>query len=270
MQHWPRKSKPVRSSYSLLLLACVLAVAMPGCKKKHARVVQPQTITTAEVVAPKGSDAPVAIAGVTNVDFATLSIRGRGSFENEEQNASFNYKINIEKGRRIWASLSLFGIEGARILATPDSFWVIDRINKQYAAQGYRYLEDKIGLRLDFNLLQNVLLGNAGPVSAKNLTVADAEHFSIRNQTMLLQYTLATSGGKVLQVEAADSARAPLSTINYSEFSTLERQTMPMQVLVQVLRPKANVVTLAHREVDVHPQNLNFSFSIPDGYAEVK
>jgi hypothetical protein len=277
MQHWPKKSERVRSSCSrqalALLLAFAIAAVAPACKHKPGRVVEPAGQPVSEKKNPdtsiKSAAALVAIPGVRNVEFAQMSIRGRGTLENEQQNVSFNYKINIEKDRRIWASLGLFGIEGARVLATPDSFWVIDRLNKQYAAQGYQYLEQRIGLRVDFALLQDLLIGNAGPVAQQSLDVNDAQHFTVDRQKMLLRYQLAT-GGKVLQLQASDSVRAPLSVVNYAEFATLEQQSMPMQILVQVLRPKANQVTLEHREVDLHPQNLSFSFTIPQGYNEIR
>jgi len=58
-------------------------------------------------------------------------------------------------------SVKKFGFEGARALIRPDSFFVINRLNGDYTAEPLRYIEQKYKIPARFDLLQEIVLGNA-------------------------------------------------------------------------------------------------------------
>lgn len=70
-----------------------------------------------------------------------------------EENISFNGNLRIKRDSIIWISLSsIFGIEVARIMLTPDSLKFIDRLNKKYFTGDYKYL-NKIFLSDDLSAI---------------------------------------------------------------------------------------------------------------------
>jgi hypothetical protein len=74
---------------------------------------------------------------------------------------SFKATIRIQKDSLIWMSIVAFGMEGARLLATPDSFFIINRIDKKNYSGNYAYLEEQLQIDMDFQTLQSILLANA-------------------------------------------------------------------------------------------------------------
>ena len=52
-------------------------------------------------------------------------------------NQSFGGMLRLQRDRQVQLSLSKYGIEGARIIFTPDSVIVLDRINKRYLKDTY-------------------------------------------------------------------------------------------------------------------------------------
>lgn len=52
-------------------------------------------------------------------------------------NQSVGGQLRLQRDRQVQLSLSKFGIEGARIVFTPDSVIVLDRINKRYLKDTY-------------------------------------------------------------------------------------------------------------------------------------
>lgn len=52
-------------------------------------------------------------------------------------NQSVGGTLRLQRDRQVQLSLSKFGIEGARIIFTPDSVIVLDRINKRYLKDTY-------------------------------------------------------------------------------------------------------------------------------------
>ncbi|HSC52396.1 MAG TPA: DUF4292 domain-containing protein [Phnomibacter sp.] len=69
--------------------------------------------------------------------------------------------IRIQRDSLIWISLTgPLGIEGFRVLVSKDSVFVMDKLEKTYAARSVNYLQDIIKLPVDFSVLQNLIIGN--------------------------------------------------------------------------------------------------------------
>jgi hypothetical protein len=74
---------------------------------------------------------------------------------------SFNANVRSRKDSALWISLSMFGIEGARLLATCDSVKFIDRVNSKYFKGDYSFLSQTLNTDIDFEMLQAILIGNS-------------------------------------------------------------------------------------------------------------
>ncbi len=80
--------------------------------------------------------------------------------ESPSRDISGTASIKIERDKRIWVSVRKFGFEGARALITPDSVFIINRLENEYTAEKLSYLEREYKLPARFDLLQQILLGN--------------------------------------------------------------------------------------------------------------
>ncbi len=80
--------------------------------------------------------------------------------ESPSRDISGTASIKIERDKRIWVSVRKFGFEGARALITPDSVFIINRLENEYTAEKLSYLEKEYKLPARFDLLQQILLGN--------------------------------------------------------------------------------------------------------------
>jgi len=68
--------------------------------------------------------------------------------------------IKMQKDSAVWISLRKLGFEVARALITPDSVYILDRFNDDYASYGLEYLAKEYQLPPSFTILQQILLGN--------------------------------------------------------------------------------------------------------------
>ncbi len=76
----------------------------------------------------------------------------------------FKANVRMRRDSAIWITISpALGIEVFRILVTPDSLWYISKIpdNKYYYKGNFQVISDVVGTDLDFNMLQDLLIGNA-------------------------------------------------------------------------------------------------------------
>ncbi len=248
----------------------ILALVTVGCKRKPRKALAIKPDSTITDTSTSANLRLKDFGGVRNLDFLQISFKGRGSFANAESEMGFAYTIRVARGNVVWASVSVLGIEGARLLATPDSFKVLDRLNSKYIAKGYGYLEEKFGLRADFNLLQDMVLGNANGLTVPTGMVGEDAQYEHSAKQLLLSYFVSLADGKLRRVEANDVKLGPVSRLYYGAFGQVEGQPLPMQLSVDLWQPKQGRLILEHREVQLHTDGLSFPFTIPSGYDEVR
>jgi hypothetical protein len=85
-------------------------------------------------------------------------------FNAGDQSQSFKATVRIRRDSIIWVSIApLMGIEMIRLLVTPDSLKYLSKIPDQkfYYLGGISELSEKTGADLSFDVLQNILFGNA-------------------------------------------------------------------------------------------------------------
>ncbi|PID89253.1 MAG: hypothetical protein CSB01_02970 [Bacteroidia bacterium] len=88
-----------------------------------------------------------------NINFKKVSI----TYEENGKKQEFRGSARILKDSIIWLSLSKLGIEGVRIKLTPDSVALIDRLHRKYLFTDYLYLNEKLNLELNFDIIQSFL-----------------------------------------------------------------------------------------------------------------
>jgi len=109
-----------------------------------------------------------AVAGVrrNRIDFQTFSAHMHVHFQTGDgKNNEVNALVHIEKDKRIWVaifgSLGPVTVEAFRVLITPDSVKILDKLKKIARLRSVSYLQDQIHLPVDFGTIQDILIGNA-------------------------------------------------------------------------------------------------------------
>lgn len=93
---------------------------------------------------------------------------------------SVNANVRIRRGEIIRVSVAPFlGIEVARIDITPDRVLAIDRMNKRYVELDFSELGSLLDTRLDFNILQSLMLNEIFIPGKERLSADDAGKFTL-------------------------------------------------------------------------------------------
>ncbi|MFM7106290.1 MAG: DUF4292 domain-containing protein [Flavobacteriales bacterium] len=104
-------------------------------------------------------------------------------FNAGDESQSFKATVRIRKDSIIWVSIApLLGIEMIRLLVTPDSLKYLSKIPDQkfYYFGGISELSEKTGADLSFDVLQNILFGNAFGLEEDDMkfrSEAEAENY---------------------------------------------------------------------------------------------
>ncbi|MEL6275022.1 MAG: DUF4292 domain-containing protein, partial [Bacteroidota bacterium] len=89
-----------------------------------------------------------------------LDARASIKLDSRDFNVGGTAFIRLEKDKRLWVSVKKFGFEAARALVTPDSFFILNRLQNEYTAEPLSYIAEKYKMPARFDLLQQVVLGN--------------------------------------------------------------------------------------------------------------
>src|SRR5215217_2150819 len=96
------------------------------------------------------------------IDFETFSAKVKVDFEGSDgKKNDFNAFIRLRKDSVLWVSINaLLGIEAFRILITPDSVKMLNKLDKVAQVRSLSYLQEVTQLPFDFYTLQELIVGN--------------------------------------------------------------------------------------------------------------
>ncbi len=86
--------------------------------------------------------------------------RAKVSFNDGSSAMNATAELRMRKDSVIWMSVRKFGFEGGRALITKDSVFLLDKLNRKYAAEDLSFIAEQYNLPANFSTLQAMLLGN--------------------------------------------------------------------------------------------------------------
>ncbi len=101
------------------------------------------------------------------VKYQTLSARTRMVWNDGSSEQEFTGSIRVKKDSLIWMSLGMMGFEGVRVLITPDSFHVINRLTNEYSVRDFSFLQSWLLFPVNFKMLQEIIAGEKISIGEK-------------------------------------------------------------------------------------------------------
>jgi hypothetical protein len=94
--------------------------------------------------------------------FGEYSSKMNVKYADSKQSIAFSAKVRISRDSIIWISISpALGIEALRIMATRDSVFLMNKIDRTYYAGDYLYLKEVLKADVDFQMFQGILTGQS-------------------------------------------------------------------------------------------------------------
>jgi len=206
------------------------------------------------------------------VDFKTLQAKVKISYSEGNQEQNYTVNLRIENNKTIWINATL-GLARAKI--TPEKVQFYDKINNQYFDGDYQLLSDLLGVELDFNKVQNLLLGNAlFKLEANSYKASIHEQsyvLSPKQQNTMLElfFLLNPNHFKMDSQQLYQPIKRRMLQIDYKAYQEIEKQIVPENIhIVAVENQDEIVMDLEYKSIKLN-ENLRFPFKIPKGYKEI-
>lgn len=202
-----------------------------------------------------------------NYDWFSSRVRFRFQFGGEVLNSTA--QLRMKKDSIIWISVTpAFGLEMMRILVTPDSFKVIDRINRGYQSLPYQYISRYMAIdTIDFYSLQKLISGNIIHDVKDYYADTDSTHYQLNNYSQFHQRSVRIIPDiyRPAMVSTEKPAVRQYMKIEYSDYEELESYKFPMKIDISLKMPEIMRISIEHSRV-TFVDSPNVSFTVPDSY----
>jgi len=141
-----------------LKLFFLLTPFILSCKAKK---VIPRRSSTRCHLDYKSSRTLTSLLKSNQAEFSTFSGKLNVKAVVDDKQTDFTVALRMKKDSIIWASISSFGIEGIRFIATKDTMKFINRVSNQFFVGDYDTLSKMINTEVDLEVLQALLIGNS-------------------------------------------------------------------------------------------------------------
>ncbi len=254
-----------KKSQIFLLLFSILTLASCGPKKAKMGAVPPEDAAVAAVVQQHYQN---------EADFETLQGKLAVQYQNEERNQSVTVTFRMKKDDTIWMSGQLLGIPLAKVLITPNSVQFYEKITRTYFDGDFRLLSDVLGTPLDFQKVQNLLLGQTIYDLRKERyqLTESVRGYQLKpvEQGYLNKLFLLDAGNfKALAQQIGQANENRSVTITYPEYQKVEGRIFPGAIEIMANEGANNTrIDMNFKSLEFD-KPVSFPFSIPSGYEEI-
>lgn len=250
--------------YGIVFFA-LMALFVAGCSSK-------KRLPKSNVSAIERSTAEkIAAIQQNQISFNQLSIKAKSTINLDGNSNDVTINIRIANEEKIWLSVTaIAGLEVARMLITPDSIKIINRLESTYIRKPFSFIHGYTNSQVSFATLQSLLVGNVwaqifaqkheiNPTDTQVRLIGDLStiHYQLDfNQLLKLS---------VLSLEDRGAQQQLL--VNYSDFYDEGGQQLPHQVkLSSLVGAKSVQAELKYTKVEKDIL-LDFPFSVPKRFS---
>ncbi|MBN8855655.1 MAG: hypothetical protein BGO55_23240 [Sphingobacteriales bacterium 50-39] len=206
------------------------------------------------------------------VNFQTFSSRMKVHYEGSDgKDYEFNAFIHIKKDSMIWVSINAaLGIEAFRLLITPDSVKILDKLKKVARLRSVSFLQEEIHLPVDFRTVQDLLMGNPIYLDTTNILFykKDASGISLLSAGDLFKNYLTLNGDNTIRhckLDDVDPMRARTCDLTYGDYEQRDTLRFSTYRKISVAEKTKVDIELGYKQYKFN-ENLSFSFTIPKNY----
>lgn len=250
-----------RNTLNRIILLCLVSLCFACRAKKEAAPVAPGT-----PAAVTSKTTSINAINQNAFNFRTLSAKAKIDFNFNNSSTGANLNLRIRNNEVIWMSITaIAGIEVARVMITPDSIKIFNRLQGEYLAKPFSFISQYSSRNVDFNTLQNLLTGNAvrGSVSESSEININGSEIAVKTTADGMMYDLIFNNLYKLVQNRLQDARGQQLTALYSDFQSLNGRNLPYSVSLLSNAANRNVrVDIKYSGISVN-EPVDFPFSVP-------
>jgi len=268
--------------FLILMVSFVVMLLQTACRStkkiQTAIATRDTTQTVVTPVEPKIDSTAVIneiYSGVlkNKIEFNTFSAKIKVDFEDKDgKKSDFNAFVRLKKDSVLWISVNAaLGIEAFRVLITPDSVKVLNKLDKVVQLRSVGYLQEVAGISFTFSELQDLLVGNPIYFGSDQIHSfrKDERVTSLYSLGPLFRHLLTIRNGDYTlqnsKIDDLDPAKSRTMLIVYGDYETKGNMHFSTYRKISVTTKNNVNVEMQFKQYSFN-EELNFPFTIPKNY----
>ncbi|MEO5500350.1 MAG: DUF4292 domain-containing protein [Ginsengibacter sp.] len=258
-----------------LFVACLFACR--STKKLQTAINKKDSVTLTTTPLPADSISP-AIAFLDSfkkniIPFETFSAKVKVQYEDRNgKQPDVNAFIRMKKDSVIWVSISatFLNIEAFRILITPNSISILNKLDKTFEDHPLNYLENVSHIPLNFSTLQDLLIGNPIYVGDSILSFKKSENYFLISTVDSLFKNLLTISSDNHRLEKSklddrDVTQNRTADLYYSDYDNANNFPFSTYRQIMVTEKSSVSIFLNFKQYEFNKE-LSYPYSVPKNY----
>lgn len=187
----------------------------------------------------------------------------RLSVQSPQQRGSFSAKLRHRRNDSLYMSISPgLGIEAARLLVTPDSFYVYNRLERSLTYGSRAFAEQHLPAALTAEDLFANLLGYLVPPSSVDLDVSAGErYYYLTDDNQHHTWVVDPAMWRVVRYEERDAAGDLTEVRSFDDFEQMGGVLLPRRLTFRQPQQESTA-SLYYRDLDFNPPSLSFNLDV--------
>lgn len=193
----------------------------------------------------------------------SFSAEARVTVRTPDQNRSFNAEMRQRRADSLYMRFSLFGVEGGRLLLTPDSVFFYDKRNRTLRTGPLADAKELLPAPVTSGEIFENMLGLISPSETVDWTVeTDSSDYFLSDDNAQTRMLVDPQQWRVVRYTRKDEDGTVVDERLFTDFEEVDGTMIPHRVIFR--RPEDNLMAMIrYRDVSLNPATLSFELGVP-------
>jgi len=266
-------------TYLIILILAIGSLAINSCKTS--KVAEEKTVAKTQAV-----DTIFHNMQEHQLKYKWFAGKFMAIYKSGDKKQTFSGQFRIRKDSVIWLGIyATMNIEVFRILITPDSIKMLNRLDKSYFCKDVKFINEKFNTDVDFDVLQSLLMGvDFAYYETDKFTLSINENrykLSTLGRGKLKKYIRSQDDLKKVMVQNMwinpenykitkqniKQVKSPNKKVVaiYNDFKDVNGQLFPFEIHFKLVDEKPVTLDLKYRSIIIDTK-ITFPFKVPKKY----
>ena len=207
------------------------------------------------------------------IQFETLSAKAKIVVRDKTSHNSFHTHCRIKKDSLIWISVSpALGIEVGRMIITPDSVKLFDRVHRKYVVTDLSFIRNKYDLPVEFDVIQKLMIGNIFNYDEERAEAQiDSNLYQLKsdNGNELVTIWLNPEEFSINMMDILDKDGDQRIFVKFDDYKRIESKLFSYRREIKFNSEEAVTARIQYTHVKFD-EKLSYPFSIPAKYEKLQ
>ncbi len=210
-----------------------------------------------------------------NFNQKTVNANLNAKYSDNKMSTSVNIKLRIDMDKTIWMSATKLGFPLAKVKITPNRVSYYEKLKGTYYDGDFALLSKWLGTELDYEKVQNILLGQAvlNLKKEKYDSKIDNQLYQLspikENELFGILFFMNPDNFKLNRQEITNTEKQQMLSVSYANYKDIKGEQFPENINIRATdRNNLTTINIEYKSVEFN-EELTFPFEIPSGYKEI-